>query len=111
MRPGNSDSSVPNCSAITQRRVVRQHDAAGADANRRRAAGDVRDHDRRRRARDARHVVMLGQPEPVIAPALGVAREVEGVAERLRGAPAFDDRREIEDGADGIIPVGSGRLN
>ena len=37
-----------------ERRVVRQHDAAGADADRLGAAGDVRDHDGGRRARDAR---------------------------------------------------------
>ena len=28
MRPGCSDSSVPNCSAISERRVVREHDPA-----------------------------------------------------------------------------------
>ena len=78
--------------------MIRQHDAARADADRRGAAGDVRDHDRRRRARDAGHVVMLGEPEAAIAPALGVLREVERVPERLRGGAAFDDRREVEDG-------------
>jgi len=50
-----------------QRRIVRQHDAAGADADRRRAAGDVADQHRRRRARDAGHVVMLGEPVARVA--------------------------------------------
>ena len=40
---------------------------------------------------------MLGQPEAVVAPALGVLRQVEAVPERLRGSAAFDNRREIED--------------
>ena len=51
-----------------ERRVVRQHDAARADADRRRAAGDVPDHDRRRGARDAGHVVVLGEPEAPVSP-------------------------------------------
>ena len=46
----------------------------------------------------AGHVVMLGEPVAVIAPALGVLRQVEGVAERLGGATALDDGSEIEDG-------------
>ena len=52
-------------------------------------AGDVRDHDRRRRAGDAGHVVVLGQPEAAVAPALGVLREVERVGERLRRVAAL----------------------
>ena len=81
-----------------ERRMVRQHDPAGADANRLRARRDVRDHDRRRGARDARGVVMLGEPEAPVAPALRVLREIERVAKRARDRPAFDDRREIQDG-------------
>ncbi len=56
-----------------QRRVVGQHDAAGADADARGAAGDVADQHRGGGAGDARHVVVLGQPEPVVAPALRCA--------------------------------------
>ena len=33
MRPGKSDASVPNCSAITKGAVIGQHDAARADAD------------------------------------------------------------------------------
>ena len=71
--------------------MVRQHDAAGADANRLRAAGDVRDDDRRRRARNARHVVMLGDPEPPISPPFSMLREVERVPERGRRSAALRD--------------------
>ena len=80
-----------------QRRVVRQHDAAGADANGRRAGADMRDQHRGGGAGDARHVVMFGEPEAVVAPPLGVLREVERVAKRLRGRAALDNRRKVED--------------
>ena len=98
MRPGKSDVERPELLGDDERRVVGQHDAAGADPDRRRAAGHMGDDDRRRRAGDAGHVVMLGQPVAVIAPALGVLREVERVAERLRGGAARAIGREIEDG-------------
>ena len=65
-----------------ERRVVRQHDPARADADRRRAGGDVRDHDRGRGAGDAGHVVVLGEPEAPVAEPLGVLGQVE----RVRGA-------------------------
>ena len=97
MRPGIERLERAELLGDHQRRVVRQHDAAGADADRARAAGDVPDHHRGRRAGDAGHVVVLGEPEAPVAPALGVLREVERVAERLGRRPALDDRREIED--------------
>ncbi len=40
---------------------------------------------------------MLREPEAMIAEALGVTCEVDGVAEGLSGAAADDDRREVED--------------
>ena len=54
-------------------------------------ASNVADHHRGRRARDAGHVVVLRHPVTAIPQRLGPAREVEGVAHRLRGAPAFGD--------------------
>ncbi len=41
---------------------------------------------------------MLGQPVPMVAPALGVLREVEAVAKRLPGVASKRDGREIQDG-------------
>ena len=58
--------------------------------------GDMRDDDRRRRAGDARHVVMLGEPVAREAQPLGVPREIERAAERGGGVTALDDGREIE---------------
>ncbi len=80
-----------------QRRMIGQHDAAGAHANPRRAAGHVTDHHGGGGTGDARHVVMLGEPEAVIPEPFGVSREVERVAERCGGVAAEDDRGEIED--------------
>ena len=81
-----------------QRRVVGQHDAARADADRRGSRRDMGDDHRGRRAGDARHVVMLGEPVALVAEALGVAGEVERVPERLRDIAAFGDRRQVENG-------------
>ena len=105
-----------------QRRVIGQHDAAGADADARGPAGDVADQHRGGGAGDARHVVVLGQPEPVVAPAFGVPRQVERVVEggplcrpgrwaRGRGRRAESSRRphvvfEEERAGGGIEPVG-----
>ena len=74
-----------------QRRMVRQHDAPSAHPDRGRPASNVADHHRGRRARDAGHVVVLRHPVAAISQRLGPAREVEGVAHRLRGTPAFGD--------------------
>ena len=90
-----------------ERRMVRQHDAAGADANRARPAGDVADHDRRRGARDADHVVMLGEPEPPVTPTLGVLRELERALERRR--PAWRPRERRRDRGSTARPATSAR--
>src|SRR3546814_5128251 len=63
-------------------RVIGLHDAARAHPDRRRPGGDMLDDKRCRRRRDRRHVVMLGHPEPLIAPAFGVT----GKRHRLRSA-------------------------
>ena len=79
-----------------ERRVIGQHDAAGANANGLRAGTDMANQHRGRGARNAGHVVMLGQPEAVIAPRFRMLREIEHVAERLRCRAALDDGRKIE---------------
>ena len=80
-----------------QRRVVGQHDPAGADPDRRRAGADIGERDRGRGAGDARHRMMLGHPEAPIAEPLGSLGEVERVAQRPAGVGAFGDRGEVED--------------
>ena len=95
--PGEKSGQRAELLGDHERRMIRQHDAAGADADRLRAGGDVADDDRRGRAGDAGHVVVLGQPEAPVVPAFGVLREVEGVAQRGGGVAAQADGGEIED--------------
>ena len=80
-----------------QRRVVRQHHAAGAHAHRLRAAGDVADDDRGGRAGDPGHVVMFGHPVAPVAQALAMLRQLERMAQRVGGGVADADRHEVED--------------
>jgi hypothetical protein len=75
-----------------QRRVIGQHHATRADAYRTGTARHVRDDHRGGRTGDARHVVMLGQPEAPVTQRFGLARQIERIAQRIRRARAFDDR-------------------
>ena len=81
-----------------QGRVVRQHDAAGPDADGLRRRRHRADDDRGRSAGDARHVVVLGQPEAFVAEALGLAGQIESVGQRLRDIGALGHRGEVENG-------------
>ncbi len=81
-----------------QRRVVRQHDAARADANGPGAAGDVPDDDRRGRARDSFHAVMFGEPEAQEPEFFRSLRKAQRVAERVGGRCALRDGGEIQNG-------------
>ena len=36
---------------------------------------------------------MFGQPEPVIAPVFGMARQIKGIADRVGGLEALGHRR------------------
>src|SRR5262249_16724720 len=56
----------------------------------------VRDQHRGRRARDPRHVVVLGHPVPQVAEPLDVLGEVEGVPECLADRGAGRYRGEVE---------------
>src|SRR4051812_17928799 len=78
--------------------MVREHDAAGADTNPRRAARHVRDHHCGRRAGDPDHVVMFREPVAVVAEFLRMPREVERVAEGYGCGAARNDGREVEYG-------------
>ena len=79
-------------------RMVGQHDAARADPDGLCSRGDMANHDRRRGAGDARHVVMLGHPDAAITPFLGMGREIAGIVERAARIGVFGDADEIEDG-------------
>ena len=63
-----------------ERRVVGQHDPAGADAQMVGAAGDVADHDLGGAAGQAGGVVVFGEPEAVVAEAVGQHGEIARIA-------------------------------
>ena len=45
---------------------------------------------------DAGHVVVLGQPEPLVSPALDVLGEIAAVGQRLPGRATFGNGCKIE---------------
>jgi hypothetical protein len=53
------------------------------------------DEHRSRRAGDAGDIMMLGQPVAMVAPRLGMLREIQRAAKRFGRRPALDDRREV----------------
>src|SRR6267143_1424501 len=79
-----------------ERRVIREHNAASADADRCRPRRDMRDDDGRCRAGDSWHVVMLREPIAVNAETLGVAGVVERVAKGCCDVAALRDGCQIE---------------
>ena len=81
-----------------QRRMVGQHHAAGADADVPGHRGDLPDHQVGRGARDRRQIVVFGQPVADIAERVGMARQVDAVAQRRRRPGAGGDDGKVEDG-------------
>src|SRR3954469_207869 len=63
--------------------MVGQHDPACADADPARTRSDMADHDGGCGARDADHVVVLGQPVARVAPLLRVLGQVESIAQGI----------------------------
>ena len=98
MRPGNSASKHLEALRDHERRVVRQHHAARADADVRRRGRDLADHDLGRGTGDVREIVMLGDPIARVAEPVRKPREIERVAQRGRARRGGGDGRQIEDG-------------
>ena len=80
-----------------QRRMVRQHHAARADAHVRRHRRDLADHDFRRGAGDVRKIMVLGDPVALVAEPVGEPRQIERIAQRHRARRGRGDGRQIED--------------
>ena len=78
--------------------MVRQHDAAGADADCFGTAGDVADDNGGGGTGDAGHVVMFGQPKTIVAPDFGVLGEIERVAQRICRSCPLRYGREVKNG-------------
>ena len=81
-----------------QRRVIRQHHPAGADADVLGHRRDLPDHHIGRGARDGSKVVMLGEPVADIAELVDMAGKVDALAQRRRRAGFRGDNGEVEDG-------------
>lgn len=81
--------------------MIRQHDAAGADAAGRRRGRDTRDQNSGSGAGDLRHVVVLGQPVTAVAQSLGMLNKFNRVAKGLPGVAALQNGRKIQDGQRG----------
>ena len=81
-----------------QRRVIGQHDAAGADTDARGRAGHVRDHHCGGCAGDAGHVVVLGEPVAGVARPVRQLRQFARVAQGVSRRAAGGDGGEIEYG-------------
>ena len=62
------------------------------------AAATGRDHHHRRAAGDAADVVVLGEPEALVAERLGGLGQRDGVVQRRGGGPAGRDRGQVEHG-------------
>ncbi len=81
-----------------QRRVVGQHDAAGAHPQPAGAVRDVTDEDLRGGEGHVAYPVVLGHPEPGVADLLGQPGELDRVADGLRRAGLRGDRALVDDG-------------
>ena len=77
-------------------RVVGKHDATRTDADLLGRGREVRDEHGRRRARDAGHVVVLGDPHTVVTEAFGELGERDRAGERGRRGRAGANGSEIE---------------
>ncbi len=92
-----------------QRRVVGEHDAAGADADARCGRCHVLDQDLGGRAGDAGEAVMLGQPVARVAEPVREAGQVDRVAEGLGRRGAGSNGGQVEHGereCHGVNPPG-----
>jgi hypothetical protein len=74
-----------------------QHDAAGADTNVAGLGRDARNQDLGDSTGEPLRAVMLGQPIPGIAEAVGGACQLERLGHCLRRGPALADGRLVED--------------
>src|SRR5699024_3159119 len=89
-----------------QRRVVGQHDAAGADADVLGDAGGLRDEQRGGLGGEVGRVVVLGKPESVVAQLVGELRGRHRGGDAVTGGRALGDGDQVED-AQGKGQVGS----
>jgi hypothetical protein len=78
--------------------MVREHDSTSPNTDGFCSLRDMTDHNRRRGACDALHVVMLGDPDTAIAPSLGMNCNVTRVGKRTTRIGILRHADEVEDG-------------
>ena len=78
--------------------MVRQHDAACADADCLRARRNVRNHQRGCRRGHGRHVVMLGHPEPLVAKRFRVLGKAPRCIQRIGARKTFPHPPQFKNG-------------
>jgi hypothetical protein len=80
-----------------ERGVIGQHDAAGAQPDRGGVGGYVSDQHARRGRGDGAHVVVLGVPDPPVAPRLCPPGQGDAGLEAVARRGALADQRQVED--------------
>jgi hypothetical protein len=75
---------------------MRQHHSPAPYAHRARPGGDLADEDLRAGAGEVRQIMMLGDPETLIAHGLGGDRQGNGLLQGFRGGATVSDGRLIE---------------
>src|SRR5437868_15476335 len=76
--------------------MIRQHDPACAHPDGARARRHISNHNRSRRAGDADHIVMFGEPEAPVTPPFRMLREVQCIPQSVRWRSAFRNKCEIK---------------
>ena len=112
MRPGVQGLVGAELFGDHQRRMIGQHDPARADPNAFGRPGDLADHHGGRGTGDARHVVVLGDPEPLEPQPVGHLGVGGRFQQRLPGIAPLDDGRQVKHGELGHGPkIGSMRCD
>ena len=101
IRPGNSDSRTPNCSATTSGRWLGSITPPVPDPDRPGRARDGGGQHGRRGTGDPGHAVVLGDPDAVVAEPLQLPRQPHGVAQRLGVGVPLAGAGAVEDGEPG----------
>ncbi|HJN93964.1 MAG TPA: hypothetical protein QGF05_14740 [Dehalococcoidia bacterium] len=87
-------------------RVVRQHDAAGADADALGASGDLGDQDLGGGAGEGSGVVVLGQPIAGVTESVGGLGKFKGLGQGLLDSVPLANRNLIENSELHVVPPG-----
>ncbi len=80
-----------------ERAVVGHHDSTRPDADRTGTSGDVPHQDHRRRTPHIGHVVMFGQPDPLVAPGFRMSGQIQASGIGIGSVGSFPDQGKVKD--------------